>query len=111
MTIPLRNLIGRKYFEPNVRHDYESATYDITLAMATTDDTNRWLKFERELAGQGQSRELNTLENKEIFRNELVILAQSASTIAQVTSLNIESFTSPNQRQSISYSTKMRMNG
>ena len=110
MTIPLRNLIGRKYFEPNIRHDYETATYDITLAMATTDDTNRWLKFERELAGQGQSRELNTLENKEIFKNEVVILAQSASTIAQVTSLNIESFTSPNQRQSISYSTKMRMN-
>jgi len=108
--IPLRNLIGKKYFEPNIRHEHESVTYDITLAMATTEDTNRWLRYERELEGNGQAKELNTLDNKEIFKNEVIVLAQSASTVTQVTRLDIEGYTSPNQRNSISYSTKMRMN-
>ena len=105
--IPFRNLIGDKYWERNVVHDYATVTYDVTLAMATTKDTQRWLA--KEVDGTSKLEDLNSLDNKDIFQNQTIILAQTASTITQVTRLEIEGYTSPNQRSNLTYSTKMRM--
>jgi hypothetical protein len=105
--IPFRNLIGDKYWEQNIVHNYASVTYDVTLAMATTKDTQRWLA--REVDGKSKLEDLNSLDNKDIFQEQTIILAQTASTITQVTRLEIEGYTSPNQRSNLTYSTKMRM--
>jgi hypothetical protein len=105
-TLPLRDLVGNKFWEKNVVHDYSSVTYDITLAMTTTPNARRWLGYEA--SGGKDAEEINSLDNKEIFRDEIIILAQTASTITQITRLDIEGYASPNQRSNLTYSTKMK---
>jgi len=105
-TLPLRDLVGNKFWEKNVVHDYSSVTYDITLAMTTTPNARRWLGYEA--SGEKDAEEINSLDNKEIFRDEIIILAQTASTITQITRLDIEGYASPNQRSNLTYSTKMK---
>ena len=105
-TLPLRDLVGNKFWERNVVHDYSSVTYDITLAMTTTPNARRWLGYEA--SGEKDAAEINSLDNKEIFRDETIILAQTASTITQITRLDIEGYASPNQRSNLTYSTKMK---
>lgn len=105
-TLPLRDLVGNKFWERNVVHDYSSVTYDITLAMTTTPNARRWLGYEA--SGEKDAEEINSLDNKEIFRDETIILAQTASTITQITRLDIEGYASPNQRSNLTYSTKMK---
>ena len=105
-TLPLRDLVGNKFWEKNVVHDYSSVTYDITLAMTTTPNARRWLGYEA--SGEKDSEEINSLDNKEVFRDEIIILAQTASTITQITRLDIEGYASPNQRSNLTYSTKMK---
>ena len=105
-TLPLRDLVGNKFWERNVVHDYSSVTYDITLAMTTTPNATRWLGYEA--SGEKDAEEINSLDNKEVFRDETIILAQTASTITQITRLDIEGYASPNQRSNLTYSTKMK---
>jgi len=105
-TLPLRDLVGNKFWEKNVVHDYSSVTYDITLAMTTTPNATRWLGYEA--SGEKDAEEINSLDNKEVFRDETIILAQTASTITQITRLDIEGYASPNQRSNLTYSTKMK---
>ena len=105
-TLPLRDLVGNRFWEKNVVHDYSSVTYDITLAMTTTANAKRWLGYEA--SGEKDAEEINSLDNKEVFRDEIIILAQTASTITQITRLDIEGYASPNQRSNLTYSTKMK---
>ena len=105
-TLPLRDLVGNRFWEQNVVHKYSSVTYDITLAMTTTPNARRWLGYEA--SGEKDAEEINDLDNKEIFRDEIIILAQTASTITQITRLDIEGYASPNQRSNLTYSTKMK---
>jgi len=99
------NNVNSDYFKKNILHDYESVTYDITLAMATTKDTQRWLNIE---ANPDDPTDINTL-NSSVFQDETIILAQTASTITQITSLTMQATTAPNQRNSITYSHRFSM--
>lgn len=92
---------------PNVLHDYENVTYDITLAMTTTAVTKRWMDYER--SKDEVPYDINDLSNKSIFEDEVIILAQTAGTVAQITRLDIEGTTSPNQITNLTFSSNFRM--
>ena len=92
---------------PNILHNYENVTYDITLAMTTTNVTKRWLQLER--TRDSAATTINDINNKELFTDDIIILAQTAGTVAQITRLDMEAYASPNQVSSLTFSTKMRM--
>ena len=92
---------------PNVLHNYENVTYDITLAMTTTNVTKNWLSLER--STEKLTANINDLNNKSVFTDDMIILAQTAGTVAQITRLDMEAYASPNQVSSLTFSTKMRM--
>lgn len=91
--------------QPNIRHEYENTTYDITLAMATERDTNTWMKKAGQVDEAVPSSTMNSLDS-DLFKDEVTILAQSATTTAQVTSLNIESTCAPTKANNLTYSAK-----
>ena len=92
---------------PNVLHDYENVTYDITLAMTTTNVIKNWLSLEQ--STEKLTANINDLNNKSVFTDDMIILAQTAGTIAQITRLDMEAYASPNNVSSLTFSTKMRM--
>ncbi len=92
---------------PNILHSYENVTYDITLGMTTEPVTRLWLKYE---SSQDKVPNLNSFQNKEIFSDEMIILAQTGGTVAQITRLDVEGVASPNTVSSLTYSTNFRMN-
>ena len=92
---------------PNVLHNYENVTYDITLAMTTTNVTKRWLQLER--TRDSAATTINDINNKELFTDDIIILAQTAGTVAQITRLDMEAYAGPNQVSSLTFSTKIRM--
>lgn len=94
--------------EPNVRHNYENTTYDITLAMATERDTDAWLKKESETEEAVSPSMMNTLDS-DLFKDELTILAQTGTTTAQVTSLEIASTAAPTKANNLTYSSNFNM--
>ena len=49
--------------QPNIRHEYENTTYDITLAMATERDTNAWMKKAGQVDEAVAASMMNTLDS------------------------------------------------
>ena len=91
--------------QPNIRHEYENTTYDITLAMATERDTNAWMKKAGQVDEAVAASMMNTLDS-DLFQDEVTILAQTATTTAQITSLQIESTCAPTKANNLTYSAK-----
>ena len=61
--------------QPNIRHEYENTTYDLTLAMATERDTNAWMKKAGQVDEGVSASEMNSLDS-DLFKDEVTILAQ-----------------------------------
>jgi hypothetical protein len=91
--------------QPNIRHEYENTTYDLTLAMATERDTNAWMKKAGQVDKGVSASEMNSLDS-DLFKDEVTILAQTATSTAQITSLNIESTCAPTKANNLTYSAK-----
>ena len=91
--------------QPNIRHEYENTTYDITLAMATERDTNAWMKKAGQVDEAVAASMMNTLDS-DLFQDQVTILAQTATTTAQITSLQIESTCAPTKANNLTYSAK-----
>jgi len=89
----------------NIRHEYENTTYDLTLAMATERDTNAWMKKAGQVDEAVSSSEMNSLDS-DLFKDEVTILAQTGTSTAQITSLNIESTCAPTKANNLTYSAK-----
>jgi len=99
------NNVSDERFKRNILHGYESVTYDITLAMATPRDTRKWLALE---VDPTNDIDINSLDSS-VFQDETIILAQTASTVTQITSLSMQSTTAPNQKNSITYTSNFSM--
>ena len=91
--------------QPNIRHEYENTTYDLTLAMATERDTNAWMKKAGQVDAGVSASEMNSLDS-DLFKDEVTILAQTGTSTAQITSLNIESTCAPTKANNLTYSAK-----
>ena len=89
----------------NIRHEYENTTYDLTLAMATERDTNAWMKKAGQIDAGVPSSEMNSLDS-DLFKDKVTILAQTGTSTAQITSLNIESTCAPTKANNLTYSAK-----
>lgn len=99
------NNVSDDRFKRNILHGYESVTYDITLAMATTRDTRRWLSLE---VDPTNNTDINSLDSS-VFQDETIVLAQTAGTVTQITNLSMQSTTAPNQKNSITYTSNFSM--